>query len=110
MRADVAYDGGLVSNDRVNADAVRDGIYTAAMGLPQLGGHVAVSLFPTARDARGVASPASCTRALEAAIDGLLAAKVLRDKRDVVQVTIHAFAVGSGDGMRLALEDVSEPF
>ena len=110
MRADVRYEGGQVTRERVNLTAVRDAFYTAAMGMPQLGGHIHLEVRPMARDTRGLAAPDSVMPALDAALDGLTAARVLRDRRDVVQISLYTFAVAGVDGLRIIATDVSEPF
>ena len=115
MHAQIFRTGAQASKYKVADLSWRDEFYRSAvaererLGGP-LGGHVLVTVLPVCVDARGVCEPLSVVPALEQALEAAVAAGLLGNRRDVVELRLHRFAPRGRDGLYVELSDAAEPF
>ena len=115
MKATIARYGAQASKYKVADLSWREAFYqSATVERVRLGGPLVVPVLvvasPVCVDARGGAEPLSCVAAVEQALEAAVAAGLLRDRRDVVEVRLHRIMVDGRDGLGVALMDASEPF
>ena len=115
MRAQIARWGAQASKYRINDLSWRQAFYDAAVAeVDRIGGTlvgpVLVEVRPACVDARGVAEVWSCREAVDQALEAAVAAKLLRDRRDVTEIRVHRFAAAGRDGMEVVFSDAGEPF
>ena len=115
MKATVERFGAQASKYKVTDLSWREAFYRSAMGeVARTGGPlvppVVVVVRPYCVDARGVCEPMSAVLALEQALEAAVAGGLLKDRRDVAQVTIHKFLPAGRDGLTVEFSDGDEPF
>lgn len=114
MKATVERFGAQASKYRVTDLSWREAFYQSAMREVARTGRLVAPIVVVARphcvDARGVCEPMSAVLALEQALEAAVAGGLLKDRRDVAQVTIHKFLPAGRDGLTVEFSDGDEPF
>lgn len=113
MRAVIVRTGAQASKYKVTDLSWRQAFYDSAIVAAEAGtlvGPVQVVVRPHCVDARGVAEVWSCREAVDQALEAAVAAKLLGDRRDVCEVTVHRFQATGVDGMTVEFRDAGEPF
>lgn len=89
----------------------REWAYTDGKALQvALMGPVKMTVWPDCRDKRGVRSVTESTRVLGLVVEGLVAAGLLSDPEQVVELVVHRAHVTGESSLRVQLEDADEPF
>lgn len=113
MRVVIVRTGAQASKYKVTDLSWRQAFYESALTAAAGGtlvGPVQVIVQPHCVDARGVAEVWSCREAVDQALEAAVAAKLLGDRRDVCEITVHRFHATGVDGMTVEFCDASEPF